>query len=257
VRDVTTGVDTVLWRGGKYPVDSLRVLPDGRLVCATSDEVVLFRDLARRSRPRVVRTSEYDQRHGNIVGTLAVFPDGRLAAGIAGNCVRVWDPGRREEGRSVTQHKDWIWALAALPDGRLATACDKTVRVWNLERGGEPLVLPHDGIVFHLIVLSDGRLASGDSDGAIRVFDLSRSLEPIVLRGHERLVSGLAKLPGNRLASSSEDCTVRLWDVDAGREIARFHADSGMRAVAAAPDGLIVAGDKMGRLHSLRLVESR
>jgi WD40 repeat protein len=167
--------------------------------------------------------------------------------------VRVWDPNRRDEGRILAGHEDWIWALAALPDGRLATACGKTVRVWNLERGGEPLVLPHDSLVFHLVVLADGRLASGTSDGTLLVFNLARSRDPVVLLGHEGLIGGLAALPGGGLASGGDDRTVRAWDVAAGRETARFHADAGISALAATPDGLILAGDKMGRLHSLRL----
>ena len=258
VRDVTTGVETVLWRGRKRPMDSLRVLPDGGLACATPGEVVIFRNLAGPPRPHVLRTigtDEDDEDDENIVGALAVLPDGRLAAAVAGNRVRVWAPGLPDEGRDLDRHEAWIWALAALPDGRLATASDKTVRVWNLDRGGDPLVLSHDSTVFHLEVLTDGRLASGAGDGTVRVFDLSRYLDPIVLPGHERLVSGLAALPGARLASCSDDRTVRLWDVEARRELARFHADAGILALTAAQDGLIVAGDGTGRLHFLRLAE--
>jgi WD40 repeat protein len=109
--------------------------------------------------------------------------------------------------------------------------------------------------VFHLAVLTDGRLVSGSSDGTVRVFDPSCRQDPILLSGHAGLVSGLAALPGARLASCSEDRTVRLWDVEARREIARFHADAGILALTAAQDGLILAGDRTGRLHSLRLAE--
>jgi WD40 repeat protein len=253
LRDLTTGIEIVRWRGERS-VDSLRVLPDGRLACATSEEVILFRDLTGQSKPRVLRTSK--NREANdaaMVGVLAVFPDGRLAAAVSRDSVRVWDPTRRDNGRILTGHEDWIWAVAALPDGRLATACGKTVRVWNLERDDEPLVLRHESLVFHLVVLADGRLASGTSDGTVLVFDLARSLDPIVLLGHEGLIGGLAALPGGGLASGGDDRTVRVWDVAAGRETARFHADAGISALAATPDGLILAGDKMGRLHSLRL----
>jgi WD40 repeat protein len=266
VRDVTTGAETVLWRGREGPVDSLRVLPDGGLACASPNEVVLFRKPLGRLRPQIVRTID-DEDDGeddkNIVGVLAVFPDGRLAA-VAGNRVHVWDPGRPDVSHSFKAHEDpgperplarWIWALAALPDGRLATASDNTVRVWNLERGGDPVVLPHHGIVFHLAVLTDGRLVSGSGDGTVRVFDPSYRQDPILLSGHAGLVSGLAPLPGGRLASCSEDRTVRLWDVEARREIARFHADTGIGSLTAAQDGLILAGGRSGRLHSLRLVE--
>ena len=76
-----------------------------------------------------------------------------------------------------------------------------------------------------------------------------------MLLGHEGFIIGLAVFPGGRLASSSGDGTVRLWDLDARREIARFHADAKIGALAATADGLVLASDSMGRLHSLRLRE--
>jgi WD40 repeat protein len=251
VRDLTTGDERVLWRGRARPVDSLRVLPQGGLACATSEEVILLRDLTRRSKARVLRTRE------NIVGALAVLPDGRLASAAMDNTVRVWHPDRRHELRLLEGHKDWVWSLAVLPDGRLASGSSNEIHLWNLEGDDEPLILGgHESTVFALAVLFDGWLASGSGDHTVRVWDPTGHQAPLVLRGHEGLVNGLAALPGKRLASCARDQTVRVWDLNGRCEIARFHTDARIDALAATADGLILAGDVRGKLHKLRLFES-
>src|SRR5438128_113068 len=64
--------------------------------------------------------------------------------------------------------------------------------------------------VFALAVLPDGRLASGGGDHTVRVWDLHKN-QSLGLQGHAGDVCSLAVLPDGRLASGSRDGTVRVW----------------------------------------------
>ena len=111
-----------------------------------------------------------------------------------------------------------MYSLAILTDGRLASGSDNgAIRVWDLGTGACDWVLEGNsyvrqwwGYTFHLfkftvhidsmtslttlyiflqaafslVVLSDGRLASGSSDNTIRVWDLGSGACDRVLEGH-------------------------------------------------------------------------
>ena len=62
---------------------------------------------------------------------------------------------------------------------------------------------------------------------------------------------------GRRAVSGSNDQTLRLWDLENGEEIAAFTGESGMQSCAVAPEGhTVIAGERSGRMHFLRLVEA-
>ena len=62
-------------------------------------------------------------------------------------------------------------------------------------------------------------------------------------------------LPSGGLASGSSDNTIRLWETSSGKELARLEVDSAVHCLAALPDGHLVAGDAIGRLHWLKIAD--
>ena len=73
--------------------------------------------------------------------------------------------------------------------------------------------------------------------------------------GHSDWVNAVAYAPdGKRAISASGDHTLKLWNLETGKEIHTFTGESSMKTCDFAPDGVtIVAGDKLGRVHFLRL----
>jgi WD40 repeat protein len=76
------------------------------------------------------------------------------------------------------------------------------------------LLRDHESRVSSVAFSPDGQtLASGGSDGSIRLWDLTTGTSnPRVLTGHELAILSLVFSPdGLTLASASDDQTIRLW----------------------------------------------
>jgi WD40 repeat protein len=92
----------------------------------------------------------------------------------------------------------------------------------------------------------DGRqMATGGSDKAIRIWEVS-SLEPEPpLLGHEGLVTGLAWSPDEKVlvSHSTGDRTVRFWDIASRQEMGSIDGSPDYRLdLIFSPDGTILAG---------------
>ena len=159
----------------------------------------------------------------------AVLADGRVA--VFGLDSSVWDNnphGGREDVHEILLMDTTTGAETARLDGHEATIC---------------------------ALLVDGRLASGSKDKTIRLWDVERTPETGRLEGHGGPVNALAVLPDGRLVSASGDNTVRLWDTRSGAEVTRLEVDAGVLCLATLSNDRIVAGDALGRLHWLEIVE--
>jgi WD40 repeat protein len=86
-------------------------------------------------------------------------------------------------------------------------------------------------------------LASGGSDGTVRLWDVATGVELRRLQGNQQPVWALAFKPdGSALASGGSDALVHLWDLGTHheREFLGGHSRP-VRAVAFSPDGLLLA----------------
>jgi WD40 repeat protein len=144
-----------------------------------------------------------------------------------------------------------------LADGRIASAADDyTIRFWDPITGAETTRLKgHFVSVAALCLLPDERLGAGCSGGSILLWDVTSGAVTARLEGHSNSVSSLCVLSDGRLASSSDDHTIRLWDIATQREIVRLEVDAPVSCLVALPDGRLVAGDDLGRLHWLEIVD--
>ncbi|WP_432017655.1 hypothetical protein [Streptomyces hydrogenans] len=201
--------------------------------------------------------------------------DGRkllVGAGDAG-VVRAWDlhtgletaPALRGDPREGAQ-----WALAPLrgPDGtdRIAAAgVDRMLRFWDVLTG-RPVApaysLPGDAV--RAMVPFAERLAIGDLQGRLWLFDPAEGRESRCRTGHHGPVQGMAvfKQPGSgaeRLVTVDAKGWALVWRADRGRRETEWRAhDQGAHAVTAftdPEDGVVLAtagGDGTVRLWDPR-----
>src|SRR5262249_61742860 len=108
--------------------------------------------------------------------------------------------------------------VALSPNGKLlaASAWDRWVRLWELDRGDRARLLPGDadaagfwGVAF----LANGRRVAAPATGAMaQVWDAADGRALRTLRGHDRTVNALAVSPdGSWLVTGGDDRTVRVW----------------------------------------------
>lgn len=76
----------------------------------------------------------------------------------------------------------------------------------------------HSGSVYSAVYSMNGdHLASGGSDGIIRLWDTVSGSVVLRLEGHHKAITSLSfSLDSRGLASGSEDCSVRVWDLACG-----------------------------------------
>ena len=193
--------------------------------------------------------------HTNSVVALAVLSDGRLASNDVGGEVRLWDVARGGEATAVLRslHGE-AWALAALPDSRLAlgtwvrregSAAVGNIELWDVAVSppAHRALIGCGGAVGALAVLHNSRLAAGCHNSMVYIVDEAVGAVVATLEGHTSSVMELLAMPDGRLASGSADDTVRLWNVDARACLAVLTGHRCLiTALAVLADGRLASG---------------
>jgi RNA polymerase sigma factor (sigma-70 family) len=268
----SSGGSVILWEaatgqrlrtlpGKRGRVHAVAFSPDGKLLAAAAD-------LA--DQPGSIflwdtRTGEELRRlkgHTKEVNVLAFAPGGRLlASGGADTTVRLWNAVTGAPLRVLRGHVDHVCAVAFSPDGKslASSGWDNAVRFWEVATGQErsrpeQAPRPYSAVAFS----PDGKLLAVGSTGEVFLWgadSTTRALARIDVKGGVRCLAFVAQGKGLLMATGYGDGTVRLWDLPDSATLLRARAgarligtprhalghQSGIYAVAVAPDGKIIA----------------
>ncbi len=163
---------------------------------------------------------------------------------------------KKKEGRKWTHAN----ALAFAPKGPILAAAENEgpLRLWDLKNNKTIWGIP-DEPVSTMAFSQDGRLiATGNSDGAIRIRESATGKESCMQQGLGRSTTGLVMLPDGRSAvSASWEPVLRRWDIINGKLLqAQRIQPSKIWSLALTPDNKGVLFNKQQRLEMWNLAET-
>ena len=227
------------WPAGQSSVTSLAFGPDRRtLISGGSSGAISIWDTRDWTRRQLVG-------HTGSVVALALSRDGRLlASGGFDNSVMVWDLDRRQRmGPPLLGHTGPVFGIAfgRTSDMLASAANDGQIILWDLTAGQRLATpLPGSGKVAKVWFRPGGTIATGATDGSVRLWDERRRTLADILLGVPRAPSSMAFHPDARmLALGGANGSVRLWDLRGHRPIgAPLHGhDKATTALAFSRDG--------------------
>jgi WD40 repeat protein len=144
--------------------------------------------------------------------------------------------------RILRGHRQWISALAVLPDGRLVSgSLDGTVRVWDVQTGRTPAILEGDPHGVRTVAGTPEGHVVFDAGETIHVRDVATGAAIASLEGHQEGVVTLVVLPDGRIVSSAADGVVRVWDLHSGSSVT-FDVPGVIKAFAVLSSNRLVSG---------------
>ena len=114
-----------------------------------------------------------------------------------------------------SHHQGYIWTLAELSDGRVASGGrDGKIRIWRPHGELSATLEGHSQSVLGLVECAPGVIASVSRDRTLRYWDLASQRCIRSIAAHEAAVLSLHRLPGHMLATCGADYTLRLWSAE-------------------------------------------
>lgn len=123
-----------------------------------------------------------------------------VAAGSLDKIVRVWDAVTGQLLERLEGHKDSVYSVAFMPDGKtlVSGSLDKTLRMWQLgtgergyggERGKSACIqvfTGHKDFVLSVATTPDGNwIVSGSKDRGVQFWDPRTGQTQFMLQGHK------------------------------------------------------------------------
>jgi len=143
----------------------------------------------------------------------------------------------------------------------VSASWDGTLKVWQPTRGREMRTLKgHGGGVVAMALSNDGRYAlTGSRDQTLKLWDLQEGAELATLTGHSASITSVALTPDAQVAASGDEAgIVCVWDIPRRALLAEFRGEASIWAIAITPDGqTVTASESGGKMYFLQVEKEK
>jgi len=140
--------------------------------------------------------------------------------------------------------KSPVLSIAVLNETTLVFGENNDISIWHINQKLSERIKfeEHEDLVFSVIVLENGELASASADKTIIIWNTLLWCRKNTLVGHEKAVKVLVELPNNFLASGSEDMTIKIWNLKSGILVRTLLGHSSwIRSLIVLPNGYLAS----------------
>ncbi len=241
-------------------IRTITITPDGQQAISGSDDgSIKVWDL---ENGKQLNTFTDVNKFRNSVHDLVVTPDGKqVIAGLRSGNIESWNLKTGKNIKTFKGHTRHVNSIAVTPDGKqlISGSADMTVKIWNLETGEEAFTFTeHTDYVGHVKVTPDGKHIISSSMNQTIYWELETKKIIYTQNGLAKWGKTIVVCRSRKWEICIVSGTLKIFDGGTKSLITSFTGDTGLNCYAVAPDGItIVAGDKSGMVHFLRLENSR
>jgi WD40 repeat protein len=190
-------------KGKSNSPNALALLPDGSIISASLDRIIIFYYSSDYKLTKVIKEL-------NFVLCLLLYEGGNIASGLVGGAISV----RGVDGTSIAVlrgHRDSVSCLLYGGKNLISGSKDNTIRVWSTDLDECICVLKgHDDQITCMLLLGGRGFVTGSDDTTLRLWHKGKCTH--ILEEHQDIVSCLLLLPNKHFASGSYDHTINIWD---------------------------------------------
>ena len=224
-------------------------LGDGTNLAFSPDGKIIARGLTERIELRSGTSGQLITKLQGDFGTICSvswLSSNIIAYGTLGGMIKIWDlrlalavwsQGERDSKVTVVEFSDKDLAVLGFEDGSIWALAEK----W---RARSRTFNGHTASVRTIAFSPKGKMASGSSDGTVRLWNLKTGTTIGRLMDHGATVTAVVfdQETGHRIASRSDDGIVIVWDSDSGKIIQRLDERMGpVVSLALSSDGSKIA----------------